>query len=456
MTPCGTGVSPAMCHFLQWIIEMKKAVFFVSLFFAGLCFDAQAQTDDIIPSGTLLSQAAAADKHDAALKYISVRKPADLPEMVGDFLLSGSDQAEKERVIVILQKYPHQVAMKVYLRVLDKTASFMVKKQLIDFLGRTGDRGIVIPVSKELSSPFSAVRESAILALKELGDDRMFPAIFAMSENKDPVYRIYALESLYHLYDLRLFSIVQKLIADENKAVRLLAVKCVERNSLDKLLPVIRSLALSDPNDEVRLQAVVTIGKMNDAGGLNVLLKLCSAENRDLRFTTVKVLSKFRNRQAAYVMSEQLAAENDNEIKMLILDSLIDMRDAGGYRGMEKMLSDQVVSLRVRAAYGLGLIGGQKGLQILFKSVKDSDYRVRAESCNSLGNFKDKGVAQTLNGVVKGDADRFVRLAALYSLDRLREKSAIIPLFDQYAVEKDPVFKMKLFEITRVLIQYSI
>ena len=438
---------------------MKKVHFLILCLFAATLFlPSPARPDDVIPSDTLLSSVAGADneKHDAALKYISAKKPIDLPEMVGDFLLSGSDQVEKERVIVILQKYPHQTAMKVYLRVLDKTSSFMVKKQLIDFLGRTNDRGIVIPVSKELSSPFSAVRESAILALKELGDDRMFPAIFTMSENKDPVYRIYALESLYHLYDLRLFSIVQKLISDENKAVRLLAIRCVERNGLDKLLPVIRNIALSDPNDEVRLQAVTTIGKMNDVGALNVLLRLCSAQNRDLRFTTVKVLSRFKNRQAAYAMSEQLAVETDSEIKGVLLDSLIDMRDAGGYRGMEKILSDPVLTLRIRAAYSLGLVGGTRGLQLLYKSVKDDDYRVRAESCNSLGNFKEKGVVQTLNSVVRNDSDRYVRLAALYSLDRLREKSAIIPLFDQYAVEKDPVFKMKLFEITKVLIQYSI
>lgn len=438
---------------------MKHIFFAVSIAAFIWSSAARAQTaEEPIPSKTLLSHAAGQDaaRQDAALRYIAVKKPADLPDMVGDFLLSDSEQAEKQRAIAVLQRYPQQTAMRVYLRVLDKTSSFMVKKQLIDLLGKTNDRGIVIPVSKELSSPFSTVRESAILALRELGDDRMFPAIFAMSENKDPVYRIYALEALYYLYDLRLFSIVQTLISDENKAVRLLAIKCAERNALDKLLPSIRTIALGDSNNEVRMQAVSTIGKMNDTAGLYVLLKLCSAEDRDLRLSVAKILSRFKARQSAYTISEQLGVETDNEIKNVFLDTLIDMREAGGYRGFEKMLSDQTLSLRIRAVYGLGIVGGPKAVQLLFKAVKDQDYRVRAESCGALGGFKDRSVVQALSSVVKEDPERYVRLAALYSIDRLREKSAIIPLFDQYAVEKDQVFKMKLFEITRGMIQYSI
>lgn len=440
-------------------MRMKKTLFAVSIAAFISISGASGQTgEEPIPSKTLLSQAAGQDaaKQDAALRYIGVKKPSDLPDMVADFLLSDSEQAEKQRAIAILQRYPQQTAMKAYLRVLDKTSSFVVKKQLIDLLGKTNDRAIVVPVSKELSSPFSSVRESAILALREIGDDRMFPAIFAMSENKDPVYRIYALEALYHLYDLRLFSIVQTLIGDENKAVRLLAIKCAERNALDKLLPAIRSIALGDSNNEVRMQAVSTIGKMNDTAGLYVLLKLCGADDRELRLSVAKILSRFKARQSAYTISEQLGIETDNEIKNVLLDTLIDMRETGGYKGFEKMLSDQTLSIRIRAVSGLGIVGGPKAVTLLFRAVKDQDYRVRAESCGALGGFRDKGVVQTLVSVVKEDPERYVRLAALYSIDRLREKSAIIPLFEQYAVEKDQVFKMKLFDITRGMIQYSI
>jgi HEAT repeat protein len=451
---------PGIVYSSLRIVEMQNTAFLMLLvFFSAVYLPAASQTkDEIISSDALISHITGtdADKRGSALKYIDQKKPSDLPDLVADFLLGQRDLAEKQYVLAALSKYPNHTAMKVYLNVLDKTSSFMIKKQLIDLLGKTNDRAIVVPVSKELSSPFSSVRESAILALRNLGDDRMFPAIFAMSENKDPVFRIYALESLYYLYDLRLFSIIQTLLQDENKAVRLLAVKCAEQNALDKLLPGIRTIALSDSNNEVRIQAVATIGKMNDAGGLYVLLRLCSAEDRGLRLAAARVLAKIKSRQSTYTLSEQLAVETDGEIKFILLDTLIDMRDAGGYRGFEKMLSDPALSLRIRAAWGLGLIGGPKGIQILIKAVKDPEYRVRAEVCNSLGNFRDRSIVIILNSVVKEDTERYVRLAALYSLDRLRDKTAAIPLFDQYSIEKDPVFKMKLFEITRVLIQNSI
>jgi len=38
----------------------------------------------------------------------------------------------------------------------------------------------------------------------------------------------------------------------------------------------------------------------------------------------------------------------------------------------------------------------------------------------------------------------YVRLAALYSLSKIGDRSSMLPLFDQYAVETDPVFREKL------------
>lgn len=420
----------------------------------------QAQNrEETLSNETLISYAAGNDsvKREKAFHYIDTMKPADLPDAVGEYILGRADAEEKIRATEILQHYSRQLSVKIYIHVLEKTSSSVLKKQIIDILGKTNDRSMVIAVSKELASPFFAVRESAILALKELGDDRMFPAIFAMAENKDPVYRVYALESLYYLYDFRLFSIVQSLLQDENKSVRLLAIKCMAKNGLDKLIPNLRTIALSDSNMEVRIEAVTTLGKMNDTAGLSVIIKTCASENRNLRLASAKVLYKFKAKQSAYPASEQLAAETDNEIRTILLDTLIDMRDGGGFKGIEKVLSDEsALTLRIRAAYGLGLIGGPKAVPLLAKSLKDSDYRVRAESGNSLGYFKDRTVMQLLHTAIKDDKERYVRLAALYSLERLRDKASIIPLFDLYSNEKDPVFRMKLFEITRTLIQNMI
>lgn len=451
----------AVRQHLERMVIMRRLVFCALLLSSALiCSGSIVLSQEKQPApDELVSDIAGDDpvRSASALKYIEEKKPGTLPDLFEPLLLDSSSIQAKQRILAALQKYPYPQVLKTYFNVLEKSQSFIIKKEIITILGKTNDRSIVIPVSKELESPFFAVRESAILALKEIGDDRMFPVIFRMAESRDPVLRVYALESLYHLYDIRLFSIIQTLVQDENKSVRILALQCIEKNALDKLLPNIRNIALADANWEVRIEAIQTLGRMNDAGCLYVLLKTLVCDNRDIRLATSAVLQKFKMRQSAYYISEQLAAETDNAVKSVLLDTLIDMRDSGSYRGFEKMLSDEPnVTLRIRAAYGLGIIGGNRGLQILHKALKDADYRVRGEACGSLGALREKYSTQALVLLIKDDNDRYVRLAALYALERIRDKSSIIPLYDIYAAEKDPVFKVKIFEITRLLIQYSI
>jgi len=437
---------------------MRKLPYIMIFIFAASLLAAQPK-EETISSDSLLSFVSSDDvlKQETAFKYIESKRPADLPDLAASLLLEQGDASSKKRILSVLQKYPHQQVVRIYLHLLEKSSSFMLKIQVIDILGKSNDKSVVVPVSKELESPFSSVRESAILALNEIGDDRMFPSIFKMAESKDPLYRVYALDALYHLYDLRLFSIVQQLLQDENKSVRLRALQCMEKNKLDKLLPIVRNIGLSDPDMEVRIEAVQILGKMNDDGGLYVILKDLTSDNRNLRLSSAKVLGKIKAKQSSYSISEQLAIETDNEIQIILTDSLIDMRDAGGFKGFEKKLSEETpISLKVRIVYGMGLIGGPKSLQVLLKALKDSDFRVRAESCNSLSFYKDRSVASVLTTVMKEDKERYVRLAALYSLERIRDKNVIIPMFDLYSVEKDPVFREKLFDITRLLIQYSI
>ena len=79
-------------------------------------------------------------------------------------------QAEKQRAIAILQRYPQQTAMKVYLRVLEKTSSFMVKKQLIDLLGNTLPvRFSDIDEPESVHDPVMPEEELQVLVLFRIG-----------------------------------------------------------------------------------------------------------------------------------------------------------------------------------------------------------------------------------------------------------------------------------------------
>jgi HEAT repeat protein len=396
------------------------------------------------------------DTSRGAYDYIAKYKPVDVAVKLGESLVVGGDSAEKEMALSLLKLYPFKSVKDIYVKVLEQTRSFVVKKEVITVLGNAGDRSFVIPIAKELESPFSGVREKAIYHLRIIGDDRMYPYIVKLSENKDPVFKVYALDALAYIYDFRLQPVVQALLRDENKSVRLLAIQCVQKNGIDKLYPAIRTMAGSDSDSEVRIEAINAIGKMNDTGALSVLLKTISNESVEVRLSTIQALRKMRMKQSLHAVSDRLAVESDNQIKTVCVDMMIEMRDGGGFRGIEReIMNEEYLPLRIKSVYALGVIGGPRVSGLLIKALADKEYKVRAEACGALSGNKDRTTINALISVIRSDKERYVRLAALYAIEKARDKLSIIPLLDMYSNEKDPVFKFKLYEVTRYLIQAS-
>ena len=77
---------------------------------------------------------------------------------------------------------------------------------------------------------------------------------------------------------------------------------------------------------------------------------------------------------------------------------------------------------------------------------------MRAEACNTLGKFSSRRVVKPLLERVAKDNKRYVRSAALYALKRIDKRKNIKKLFDQFAQEKEPVFKDQLRIVLRSLI----
>jgi HEAT repeat protein len=442
---------------LKGSITKTFTVFVIALilFVPAMIVSAQDSAPD---PDNVIKQLFSSDKiaSETAKEYIIKTKSLVIAHKLGECLIQGDDSEDKETALYLLGIYQFDEVKSIYLNAFEQTRSFLVKKTIITILGNRKDRTYVVPISKELESEFAAVREIAIKILSDIGDDRMFPIIFKIAEKKEPVYKVYALNALYYLYDFRLLSIVQTLLQDENKSVRILAIQCAQKNNIEKTIPILKTLALNDQNIEVRIEAIRALSKMNDQGAVFVFFKTITHENRDIRFATAEAFLRAKNRKSLYAVSEQLSIETDPSVKNTLMEILLQMKDGGGFHGLEKMITgEEYIPLKIKAAYILGVIGGQKSLPLLMKAIDDTDYKVRAEACNSLSTYRDKNVTSGLISVIREDNERYVRLAALYSLEKIRDRSTVIPLLDQYSIEKDPVFRVKLYEVTRILIQSS-
>ncbi|MBN2039017.1 MAG: HEAT repeat domain-containing protein [Spirochaetes bacterium] len=392
-----------------------------------------------------------------ALEYISVKKPQGILRDISSEILTSKDSNKKTAVLGIFKYYDYRATIPYCIKILKDSNSFIVKNEIIKYLSDSGSREVVPLIINELSSPFSTLRESAIIALKKIGDDRMFPYILNMMEDENPVFRVYALEAIYHVYDLRFYSHLIEMFKDKNKSIRYYVLRCIERHDLQEALRYVRNTAGDDESWEVRVRAIQVLESMYDKNSMHILLACLKDTHREIRYYSIKALKSLSFKASARPVSYGLYDESEDDIKMLMIDALISLKDAGGYKGLKKIISeDKNYRIRVFSAYSLGIIRKNYSELILLESIGDGTKEVRAEICNSLGYYKKKDVITRLLEVIGNDQERYVRSAALYSVLKIGGKFAISSLFDIYSIEKDPVFKEQVrFVLKKLIKEYT-
>jgi HEAT repeat protein len=393
---------------------------------------------------------------DKEFTHISLYRPLELLPYISSAILSDNIHSKKEILTKVLKFYPQRDTAAYCADILNKTNSFLIKKEIIDYISSSLDNKLISLVIRELQNPFFTVRESAILALKKIGNDKVFPYILNMMESSDPVQRVYALEAIFYLYDLRFYNQLINMLKDENKSIRYFVMKCIEANKLREALPTVRNTALNDSSWEVRVKAIQILETLMDKDSLYVLLNCLKDSEREVRYYTAKALNKLLFKASAYSISLGLFAEQDDEIKEMLINTLIAINDAGGYKGLRKvLLSDPNYRMKVIASYALGQIRYNWSFPVLLEGKNDSSKEVRAEICNSLGYYFDKNIIRELIDIMNEDPEMYVRSAALFSIRRIGAKSGagsrnglimpVIPsLFDAYSVEQNPVFKEQI------------
>lgn len=397
------------------------------------------------------------EKVNSAFNFISNNKPPAILSVISSAILKENDSNKKIRALSIFKYYNYKETIPHCARILKGTKSFIVKNEIIQYLSDSSNREVVPLIMKELSSPFSTLRESAILALKKIGDDRMFPYILNMMGDNNPVFRVYALEAIFHVYDLRFYGLLVNMLKDNNKSIRYYVLRCIEKHKLTEALRNVRHTAASDESWEVRVRAIQVLENISDRKSMHVLLTCLKDDHREIRYYSIKALKKIGFKACARPVSFSLFNESENDIKMLMISTLIKLKDAGGFKGLKKIISeDNDYKVRIFSAYALGVIRKKYSESLLLLSLGDDIKEVRAEICHSLGYYKKKHVTTELLEVIGNDRERYVRSAALYSILKIGGKFAISPLFKIYASEKDPVFKEQIqFVLSRLIKEYT-
>jgi HEAT repeat protein len=362
----------------------------------------------------------------------------------------SDDEEDSLKAVRQLKTHAGEDMLPLWVHLLEKAELARTKIEIIEHLSVAYDRRLVVPLAKELSSPYGDVRRSAARVLKNYSDDRIYPYILSLSSSPNPVYRIYFIEAMNFLYDRRFYDLLIGMSRDANKSVRIYVLNCLRSNNLTESVPIVRNMALGDANDEVKANAIDVIGHFQDRGALYVLLKTLNEPNRDIRLITAKTLLRLNMANAAMPLSQRLMVETENDVKDMIMESLIRVKNAGNISGLARVLhSDGNDALRIKSAFALGAVREMRAVPVLLQGAGDRSFKVRAEVANSLGMYKSaESIAQLLEMTEKDD-DIYVRSAALYSLKRINDRKSAVSLFDIYSRERDTVFRELLRTVIR-------
>jgi HEAT repeat protein len=383
-----------------------------------------------------------------AVDFIEKRKPEKYIPLITEIILKSENTRRRERLLGALKKYDKTKTIDYWLEILEKTGSLEIKSEILQTIKDLKSRKITASLIRLLSSRFITIRKKAASALKKFSDDRMYLTILQLSESSNPLHRVYAIDALIQLYDKRLYPAVLELLKDKNKSIRIYTLNCILSNRLTEALPFVRKTAAADSNGEVVIEAIRTIKGLNDRKSHFILNQLVMHRDSRIRKESIIAIKELNLKNSSVHLSIQLQKENRDENIEEIIEALIRFRNTGNITGLKNSsLSHKNFRIRVKAVHALGIINNDSTINILIKAATDPDYRVRAEACHSLGMFRSRNVLIPLLQLLKNEKTRYVKTAALYSIHRLNDKKALLPLFKIYSDVKDPVFRKILEEV---------
>ncbi|MBI1368908.1 MAG: hypothetical protein GC162_09680 [Planctomycetes bacterium] len=302
------------------------------------------------------------------------------------------------------------------------------------------------PVEKPPIRPSEKVRNLPAKTLREVQNESLDILLSAASDEL-PLLRANALEAMQIMPD-RALPLATKGLADENPAVRYVAVVTAGVLKFKSLAPAIKPL-LKDANPSVRAAAIYSLYSLGEEIDLTPLADYLAGRDPAVRANVAQLLGLLGDKSAIPMLKKaanepmpRAAAPQVAVVRIQIAeaiaklgdDSVLDALRAGAFSqfdevrvvsilamgevgdrkmevGMEQFLTNAPVELRLAAAGALAKLGNLKGMDTLLDASGHENPVVRGQAAVMLGYFKDERTFAYLR-VLMDDPNPLVRVSA--------------------------------------------
>ena len=353
-------------------------------------------------------------------------------------------------------------------RLLEYSEDKLLRKALLDCLGRVGDTDAIPFLVQSLSDEMKNVREAAVLALGKIShqardflgnvlqirsDDTVSRAVTDLLNDggaavqkaaisllscignkdsvssllgliEDPDLREDAASALVALGRMDTVALLGAWGAVDGRPKAYLAYIYGEVGAASAAELLLDSVKTSDP--ELRQVSVQSLGKIATFKALPVLIDALSDEFEEIRETAMQALIDVGQRYREETISSlsPLLESNDPQIRMYAVTVLgrldgVDIEEHLAFAIKDE--SSQVRSAAIRAIEGKS---GGGHLPALMLALTDEDSEVRALAAEALGMTGDEQATSPLCLALQ-DEDMWVRAAAVRSLGRLCGSEAV-------------------------------
>lgn len=339
----------------------------------------------------------------------------------------------------------------------------LLRKALLDCLGRVGDASAVPFLLECLNDDMKNVREASVLALSRLSSQaqevmdnvqkvgganrQLAESVSGLLQSSTLSVRRAAIDMLGRLGDSQ--SVVQllELIADHELQEDVVgSLVALSRNDAQALMTVwddvdTRSRAYlayvygvslasnavprlidgcADADDDLRQMSIQALGKIGDTSVLDCLVSALSDDSTDVCEAALQALSQLGERHPDNVIQalSPLLEHKDEQLRMYAVTVLGRLDGEGTEEPLAFAIKDESAEVRSAAIRAVEGKGGGAYLPALMLALTDEDTEVRALAARSLGMSGEKDAIKPLELALQ-DEDMWVRAAAVRSIGSL-------------------------------------
>lgn len=193
------------------------------------------------------------------------------------------------------------------------------------------------------------------------------------------------------------------------------AVNLGNMHSQDAVQPLIS--AVKDSNEDVRLAAVTSLGRLGAAQGLGLLLDALEDGTQWTPGKIVEILVSMGPGIESEIIP-RLSGDHNPMTRKLYVELCGHLRLLGGIQPLQTLAGDSDVGVRIAVALALGMTGHDSAAETLTGLLFDREGPVRAAAAGALGEL---GSLETLEDLQEAldDQDWQTRHNAAVSLSRL-------------------------------------